>query len=360
MWYTAGRIRWRPLPSLLLLGAFACGSDPTGPRARYPEAGRHRINAELLDEAYARARETPGIRSLLVQRDGVLIAEEYFKGSAADSLYQVWSVTKSVMSILTGIALEEGYLTSLDQTLEDFLPPLVDSLPEDKGRITIRDLLSMTTGLRWHELDGGDEYNRWVTSGDMIQYVIDLPWIQPPGEAFHYNTGATHLLSVILTEATGTPTLDFAREHLFGPLGIERAEWWTDERGYYTGGMGLNLRPRDMLKIGEIYLREGVWDATRIVPRAWVEESTAPHIPTNGAIPFCPEYGYLWWLGRAQGRDFYLADGYAGQFILVAPDLDLVVVATSGWHGLTWDEAGAQWSGVIGVLVDGVLPSVQH
>ena len=341
------------------LAAASCRGEPTGPDSRFPEAAANGINATLLDEAYARARETPGILSLLVERNGVLVAEEYFHGSAADSLDQVWSVTKSVMSILTGIAREQGYLTGLDQTLADFLTPIADSVPPDKGRITLRNLLTMTAGLEWHELDGGGEYNTWVTSGDMIQYAIDLPRVAEPGEVFHYNTAATHLLSVILTEATGTSTLDFARRNLFGPLGIDSVDWWTDDRGYYTGGMGLFLRPRDMLKLGELFLHQGAWEGAQVVPQEWVRESTRAQVSTGNAVPFGDEYGYLWWLGRAQGRDFYLANGYAGQFIVVAPALDLVVVATSDWHGMTWNEAGAQWGNVIGVIVDGVLPSVR-
>ena len=352
------RRRLRPLLGWAVLGALVSCADATGPDPRYPEAEAQGISPALLDRAYVQARETPGILSLLVQRHGVLVAEEYFHGSAADSLDQVWSVTKSVMSILTGIALEQGHLTSLDQTLEDLLPPIVDSLPEDKGRITLRQLLTMTSGLQWHEFDGGGEYSRWVTSDDMIQYVIDLPWAYEPGEAFLYNTGGSHLVSVILTEATGTSTMDFATQHLFGPLGIEEADWWTDERGYYTGGMGLWLRPRDMMKIGELFLREGEVGGTRVVSTEWVRESTASFIPTGNATPFGPEYGYSWWVGSGQGHDFYFANGYAGQFIFVVPDLDLVVVATSSWRGLDWDTAGTQWGGVIGLIVNRVLPAV--
>lgn len=347
------------LVSLAILAAHACGSDITSPDARYPEASPNAVNADLLEAAYVRARATPGIRSLLVQRHGVLIAEEYFHGAAADSLAQVWSVTKSIVSILTGIALERGDLESLDQTLADFLVPIVDSLPEDRGAIRIRDLLTMTCGLEWHEMDGGGEYERWVTSSDMIQYVIDLPWQYHPGEAFHYHTGCTHLLAVVLAEATGTPLLDFAREHLFEPLGIDQVAWWQDERGYYTGGMGVFLRPRDMLEIGELFLQEGLREGTRVLPADWVRASTTPQVSTGNAVPFGPEYGYLWWIGRGQGRDFYFANGYGGQFILVAPDLDLVVVTTSGWRDMTWEEAGAQWGGVLGVVVNGVLPAVQ-
>jgi CubicO group peptidase (beta-lactamase class C family) len=330
-----------------VIGAAGCGTNPQG------------IDPDLLEQAYAQARETPGIRSLLVQRHGVLVREEYFHGGAADSLEQVWSVTKSVTSTLIGIALEHGYLTSLDQTLSEFLPPLIDSLPADKGRITLRQLLTMTSGLEWHELDGGGEYNRWVTSGDMVQYVVDRPWAAQPGEKFNYNTGGTHLLAVVLAQATGVPALDFAREHLFGPLGITQLDWWTDERGYYTGGMGLYLRPRDMLKIGELFLRHGVWNGATVISSQWVEEATASHISTGNAVPFGPEYGYSWWVGYGQGHAFYFANGYAGQFILVVPDLDLVIVATSSWSGLTHSTAGTQWMGVMDVIVNRVLPAVK-
>ena len=342
-----------------MLGVVACDSDATGPGDRFPEAGAHRINARVLEQAYDRARETPGILSLLVQRDGVLVAEEYFHGSSADSLDQAWSVTKSVVSILTGIALEEGYLTSLDQTLAEFLTPIVDSLPADKGRITIRQLLTMTSGLQWHELDGGDEYSRWVASDDMVQYAIDRPWAYAPGEHFLYNTGATHLLAVALARATGQSTLDFAHQHLFGPLGIDTVGWWRDERGYYTGGMGLQIRARDMVKIGQMFLQQGLHGGTRIVSQAWVAESTSPHIGTGQPAAYGSEYGYLWWIGSSRGRDYYFANGYAGQFILVAPALDLVVVATSSWRGLDWNEAGAQWGNIIGLIADGVLPAVR-
>lgn len=349
-----------PLPALFaLLVAAACGSDPTSPDSLYPEAEPNGVNAALLSQAYARARETPGIRSLLVQRHGVLIAEEYFHDGGADSLNQVWSVTKSVTSILTGIAMEEGYISGLDQTLADFLPPIVGEIPADKGQINLGHLLTMTCGLEWHELDGGGEYSRWVRSPDMIRYVLDLDWEHAPGEAFHYHTGSTHLLAVALAQATGSSLLDFARVHLFEPLGITDVEWWQDERGFYTGGMGLYLRATDLLKIGTVFLRDGVWNGNQVVPAGWVWESTSPHVVTENAVPFGPEYGYLWWIGHGQGRDFYFANGYAGQIVLVAPDLDLVVVATSGWRSLTWDEAGAQWSGVMGTIVDGVLPAIQ-
>jgi len=337
----------------------ACSDGPAEPDSRLPSAAENGIDARQLEDAYLQAEETSGLLSLLVQRHGTLVAEEYFHGSSADSLNQVWSVTKSMTLILTGIALEQGYLSSLDQMLGDFLGPVVDSLPADKASIPLRHLITMTSGLEWHELDGGGQYNDWVTADDMIQYAVDLPWRDPPGQVFHYNTAATHLLAVAVAEATGTPLLDFARLHLFGPLGIDQADWWTDERGYYTGGMGLFLRPRDMVKLGELFLREGTWQGTPVLTSDWVRASTQAHVSTGNAMPFADHYGYLWWVGHSQGREYYFANGYAGQFILVAPALDLVVVATSAWEGLSYTSAGAQWTRVISLIVNGLLPAVQ-
>jgi CubicO group peptidase (beta-lactamase class C family) len=240
-----------------------------------------------------------------------------------------------------------------------YLSPVVDSIRPEVAQTPIRFLLLMSSGLDWHELDRGNSYSEWWQSDDMVQHVVDLPIVHQPGARFIYNTGASHLLSVILTEATGMPTLDFARQYLFDPMGFSGASWLQENRGYYTGGMGLRITARDMMKIGQMFLDEGVYAGTRIVPASWVSESTTPHLSTGNAIPFGPEYGYLWWVGEGSGRDFYFANGYGGQFILVDPELALVIVAQSSWRGTDWDEAGEQWYEVLSLLVEGILPAVQ-
>jgi CubicO group peptidase (beta-lactamase class C family) len=343
----------------LLLGG-ACAGDPAGVQDRFPEARPQGIDPAALARVYDQAEAIPRLQSLLVQRHGVLVAEAYFNGFAPDSLHDVRSVTKSVMSILTGIALEEGYIGSIDQTLGELLPGVAATLPVEKSRISVRDLLMMSSGLDWHELDGGSSYGDWWASEDMLQFILDLPVVHEPGERFIYNTGASHLLSVILTEATGQSTLEFAREHLFSPLGITDVDWLMLPDGYFAGGMGLRIDARAMMRIGQMFLDGGTYGGTSVVPADWVTRSTTRHLPTGGVMPFGQEYGYLWWMGQSAGLDFYFANGYGGQFILIDPDLDLVVVASSQWRGLNWQSAGSQWYSIIDLIVNGVLPSVRE
>ncbi|MFC1660974.1 serine hydrolase domain-containing protein [Gemmatimonadota bacterium] len=347
-----------PVSALLLglvVSTWACDGDPI--QTRFPET--QGIDPAALDSVYAVARDFPWMFSLLVQRNGIPVAEEYFHGFTPDSLHDVRSVTKSVISILTGIAVEQGFIAGIDEPVGTYLRPVVDSLPDEKAAIPIRYFLMMSSGLDWHELDRGSSYSEWWQSDDMIQFVVDLPMVHAPGERFIYNTGASHLLSVILTEATGMPTLDFALEYLFGPMAVSDASWLQENRGYFTGGMGLRITARAMMKIGQMFLDGGLYEGTRVLPEDWITQSTAPLITTDNVIPFGPDYGYLWWVGSGGGRDFYLASGYGGQFILVDPDLDLVLVTQGDWRGKGWDLAGEQWYRVLELLVNGLLPSVE-
>ena len=348
------RAALKALPLLLLVALSGCGDSPTG----HPYENDQGIDARALESAYAEARAIPGSFSLLVQRNGVLVAEEYFHGFTPDSLHDVRSVTKSVISILVGIAIREGAIPSAEEPIGTYLAAVVDSIRPELAQTPIRYFLMMSSGLDWHELDGGNSYSEWWRSDDMIQFVVDLPIVHTPGDRFIYNTGASHLLSVVLTEATGVPTLEFARQHLFDPLGFTGSSWLQENRGYYTGGMGLRITARDMMKLGEMFLNGGVYGGAPILPANWVTESTFPHLSTQAVIPFGQGYGYLWWSGEGSGRDFYFANGYGGQFILVDPDLELVVVAQNDWRGKGWDEAGAQWYEVIRIMVDGILPAV--
>jgi CubicO group peptidase (beta-lactamase class C family) len=345
----------RVLVTLAGLAAGACGENPTGTSFSETQG----IPPAVLDSVASEAAGIPGMFSLLVQRNGVLVQEQYFHGFTPDSLHDVRSVTKSVMAILTGIAIEEGYLPSVDSPVGPYLLPVVDSLRPEVADVSIRHFLMMSSGLDWHELDMGTSYSDWWLSSDMVQFVVDLPIVHEPGQQFIYNTGASHLLSVILTEATGMPTLDFARQHLFDPLGFSDSSWLQENRGYYTGGMGLRITARDMVKIGQMVLDRGVWGGARMVPEAWIADATSPLLPTQNLVPFTSHYGYLWWLRSGGGRDFVLANGYGGQFILVDPDLDLVIVSQANWRGLGWELAGEQWYRILQLIVEGLLPAVE-
>jgi CubicO group peptidase (beta-lactamase class C family) len=343
------------LLGVFLTGALGCGED----RTPSPFQNDQGIDAAALEAVYEEARAIPGSFSLLVQRHGALVAEEYFHGFTPDSLHDVRSVTKSVISLLAGIAIQEGFIPSVNEPMGSYLSSVVDSIRPELAQTPIRYLLMMSSGLDWHELDRGNSYSEWWQSDDMVQHVVDLPIAHQPGARFIYNTGASHLLSVILTEATGMPTLDFARQYLFDPMDFSGATWLQENRGYYTGGMGLRITARDMMKIGQMVLDGGLYEGSRLVPGPWIAESTASHLSTQDAVPFGPEYGYLWWVGEGSGRHFFFANGYGGQFILVDPELDLVIAAQSDWRGKGWDEAGQQWYQVASLVVEGILPAVR-
>jgi CubicO group peptidase (beta-lactamase class C family) len=274
--------------------------------------------AAMLERGYR-------IDGVLVVRHGHLVLEAYQYPYRGDSLHSIHSCTKSVLSSLIGIAIDQGHIEGVDQHVLDLLPGrTVANLDELKSQMTLEDLLTMTSGLecrdsylyRW---SGLDEMRR---SADWVQFMLDLPMAEEPGTRFEYCNGASFLLSAILQEATGMNALAFAQEHLLGPLGIASVEWRPNHQGISTGWGGLRMHPHDMAKFGLLFLQEGQWDGRNLVPTAWVEASTRKHIPAT----LQDGYGYQWWIAD---NGVYMALGYAGQFIFVSPSLDMVVVAVS-------------------------------
>jgi CubicO group peptidase (beta-lactamase class C family) len=348
--------------SILVATALACGDATSPPAGTEPvdlsaEWSRATPAAEGVDGAglaatLAQATTVPGLRSLLVVRHGRLIAEGYFAGGVADSLYGLRSVTKSVISLLVGIAIRDGAIRGTSQPLgELFRPPLPALDPEDAA-ITVGDLLTMTGGFEWDEGTSVTEYNNWVLAPDQIDYLLARPLVSPPGTQFNYNSAAVHLLSAVL-EVDAGGTAAFADARLLAPLGIHARDWEVDDRDIPNGGAGLYLRPRDMAKIGQLVLQRGRSASSIVVPSTWVDESTRQHLQTGtplGALGIL-DYGDLWWLGRTGGHDFVLAWGYGGQFIWIVSDLDLVVVTTATWQGLGGN-AGTQAAAIAGLLAD--------
>jgi len=252
-----------------------------------------------------------------------VITEQYFRGMRADRQVNIKSVSKSIMSALIGIALEEGYLQSVDQNVIEFLPSYFNGGSDPRKReITIGHLLSMSSGL---EGTSFGNYDAWILSSDWIRYALDRPLIADPGTRIEYSTGNTHLLSVILTEAAGMNTLAFSRRHLFEPLGIRMHAWVRDPSGYYMGGNNMHLSPREMLRFGQIYLHGGRDGDRQILPVDWVEQSLTPAIRWGYSGR---GYGFGWWFRRMRGHDVWYASGYGGQYIFVVPSLDLIVVTT--------------------------------
>ena len=281
------------------------------------------VAKNVFDDALAAAGEMQRLRSLLISRDGELVVEQYFNGMTPQRTANVKSVSKSVMSALIGIAIDQGHLEGLDQPISDFYGDRLHSEPA-KGEITIGNLLSMQAGL---ETTSFYNYGAWVLSNDWVGFALDQPFRAEPGTRMLYSTGNTHLLSDILTRATGRSTLSFAQESLGRPLGIRVQPWTQAPDGVYFGGNNMEFTPRQMLAIGELYMNGGRANGRQVIPEDWIETSLTPVVRSSRDIE--RQYGYGWWMRDMAGLPTVYAWGYGGQFILLVRDLDLVVVTTS-------------------------------
>lgn len=311
------------LAALLLAacdGAAVEREIPPAARAeRRPPAG----DTLLFAEAERRGAALPRLTGMLVAQDGRVVAEEYWRGGAADRRTNVKSASKSVLSALVGIAVGEGKLR-VDQPVAEILPEHFGAGTDPRKRaITVGHLVSMTAGL---ESTSFDNYGEWVGSRDWVRDALRRPLEAAPGERMIYSTGSTHLLSAVLTRATGTSTRAYAVEKLGEPLGISIPRWQRDPQGVYFGGNDMYLAPRAMLAFGELYRNGGVHQGRQIVPREWVSESMKPR-GASGYSGF--DYGYGWWLRRSGRHEIFFAWGYGGQYIFVAPSLGMTAVFTS-------------------------------
>jgi CubicO group peptidase (beta-lactamase class C family) len=281
------------------------------------------VDAKQLDKMMAAIdAQAINLHSILVIRHGAIVAERYFGSYDQDRRGELYSCTKSFTSTLIGIALDKGLLKDINQPVLGYLDDRTfENVDERKQAMTIENLLTMTPGLEWDE--GDPTYTAMYRSADWVKYVLDKPMAFQPGSQFEYNSGASHVLSAIVQKSTGMNTADFARANLFGPLGITKARWDTDTNGLSIGGWGLQLTPREMAKLGYLFLHKGEWDGQQIVSAKWVETATQKHVSTGGDLG----NGYQWWIDTEAGA--FMALGRYGQTIYVNPDLDLIVVTTA-------------------------------
>jgi CubicO group peptidase (beta-lactamase class C family) len=299
------------------------------------------VDSTFLHTLYGKAANRSKVFSVLVVKNGYLIAERYFNGASEPQKPRLQSVTKSFTSALVGIAVREGCLSSVDQKMMDFFPELADRVRDPrKNRITIRQMLQMRAGYPWEE--SSDELFDILYGGFRPSLLADIDLAYDPGTDMEYSNLTAHLLGVIVARACQTDLKSFATEYLFHPLGIEPGEWIQDWEGYYNGHADLHLRPRDMAKFGLLYLNEGEFGGVQVVPSEWVRASLQTYsedawdnkIGDNYADM---GYGYQWWSANASGQRFNFAWGHGGQEIAVVDDLNLVVVITGdpqfGDHG---------------------------
>jgi CubicO group peptidase (beta-lactamase class C family) len=283
-----------------------------------------------------------GIDSLLIVRNGYLVTEKYFNGWSRDRLHTLQSNTKSITSLLVGIAIDQGSITSVDDKVVSFFPEYqrIRNLDDRKAAMSVRDLLTMRTGFDWSEdrYEGSPLQRLNTCECDWLKLVLDWPMREQPGTRFEYNSGGVILLAGIIRNATGMNTDAFAQQFLFDPLGIRQVGWYRGQPDAlpHTGG-GLLMRPRDMAKIGYLLLKKGRWGDRQIVSESWFNESMQHWIRRPRTFRFHPtDYGYLWWLMPIDGAsgdgepdaDILTASGAQGQWIFAIPRYDMVVVVT--------------------------------
>ena len=293
------------------------------------------LSVETIDSA---ARTLPRLHSLLVSRHGELIFERYYNRTQPGRPANIKSASKSIISALVGIAIERRLIGDVRTPIVNFFPELAHDPETAKQKITVEDLLMMRSGL---EGTSNRNYGAWVTSRSWVQHALARPMFAPPGAMMEYSTGNTHLLSAILTKASGESTWQFANEVLAKPLGFTLPQWPRDPQGIYFGGNDMLMTPRQLLAFGELYLNRGRVKGQQIVPERWVEKScegrTREFRPGDrrlGPNAFVDpmrdrRYGYLWWVHEIGGYQTCFAWGYGGQYLFVVPELDLAIVTTA-------------------------------
>ena len=293
------------------------------------------------------------LTSLLVMKNGEVVGEQYFRGLKANRQRNIKSASKSVLALAVGIALERGDLKSLDEKLIDYYPDYFEGITDERTRsITLRNLLIMSSG---QETTSFYNYGRWVASKNWVKAAIKMDQEYTPGSMMVYSTANSHLVSAMLTKATGMSAKSYANKYLFSRMGIRAPSWDTDPQGIYFGGNNMALTARDLLKLGEMVRNGGKYKGRQIVPADWIAEATKTQIVSSfSRSPY--GYGYFWWNYRFGGHDTIFAWGHGGQFIFIVPDLELVMVCTSR---LTNRPRGIDHNGRIHrLLSDYVIPAV--
>lgn len=301
--------------------------------------------ARMLEELNS---DETGIHSVLVIRNGNLVTEAYFHPYTRDTKMHIQSVTKSVIGMLVGKAIDQGYIKSVEDKLVDYYPNRVFENPSRrKNSIQLKHLLSMSSGLDCAAFSSGPAMEQ---SPGWVQFMLDLPVTKAPGKTFGYCNGNAHLLSSILEKTTGLSAREYANQELFGPLGIpqvEKADWWSDPQKTTIAGYGLHLRPVDMARLAFLSLHNGKWEGRQILPAQWVADSTTAQVKKEDGSG----YGYLWTVYPEAGH--YAALGLGGQQIHVYPSKNLIVIVTASL------DSYAEAPEIEKMLDEYILPAVQ-
>jgi CubicO group peptidase (beta-lactamase class C family) len=283
---------------------------------------------------------------VVVIRKGYIVGEEYFAGYDQSTRFSSFSVAKSFLSAVVGVAIDSGFIPSLDQLVYTYFDEWQSpETEEQKTRITLRHLLTMRSGLRFTDAQNasivGTDIEALLASDDYVEYVLALPFIHEPGTYWNYSSGDSILLSAIVQAATGQTAYQFGMDHIFSRIGLSNITWSSDHAGHTIGGWGVGATVREFAKFGYLYLKGGAWDGEQIVSREWVQQSTRP---AGADVSW---YGFQWWLASYFSNyprngipsDIFHAQGLYHQKIFVIPSEDLVVVRVG-----TDDDPNSQWN----------------
>jgi CubicO group peptidase (beta-lactamase class C family) len=296
------------------------------------------------------------IHNILIFKDGELVLEEYFEGylysgnppgSNGDFIqydretdHFLASVSKTITSVLFGVAVKEGFIDNVNGKVIDIFPEYKDILTDAKAEITLKQLLTMSSGLAWDESsasygDPANDVTALFDSDDPLAYVLSRPLLYSPGTQFLYNSGGTNVLGAVIQKYSGKSLLDFGNEYLFNPLNIKGGVWQRLSPDYYFASGGIFLRPRELAKIGYLFLNKGYWGENQIITSDWISESVQKHIITQGrTLPLSHGYGYQWWLVdfQAKGHTYnsFMAAGWGDQYLFIFPEEELMIVFNGG------------------------------
>lgn len=318
---------------------------------------QHGLDSVKIGTGLAVASTQSFIHSMLIIKDGYLVAERYYRGYQKDEPHIVRSVSKSFLSALVGVALREGFINSTETKISEYLPEcLNEDCDEEFENMTIKHLLTMRGGIKKDR----EFYMEAFGSDNWLNTILSEPLTDAPGSSYGYSTPATHLLNIVLTKATGTSSLEFAHKFLFEPMKIEIGDWEKDPQGYYFGGNNMFFAPRDMAMLGMLYLHNGKLHSEQIIPQKWVENSltnTRNEQDVTWGDMTDIGYGYLWWLGKIRGHKTFAAIGHGGQFVLVLPEVDMIVATTADGY-VDWDDADRHERLIIQIIADYFIEAI--
>ena len=366
-------MKYRPLliVAILLASAFSgCSLDDEALKLKFegyapeplndgweistPEAeGFDRGKIDNVYETFFSEKLYPTLHSLLIVRNGKLVAEAYCRDkNDIDNYHPLQSATKSITSILMGIAIDKGLIDSVYTPIYHFIPEYFDN-DTRKQAITIHHALTMTTGLQFDN-DSLDVSEMMYYPGNSLEFVLHRNLEFYPGTDFHYHDGNPQLISGVIQKVSGMTLEEFAVENLFHPLGINHYQWEKCADGRTLGAAGLWLRPRDMAKIGKLMIQNGMWNGKQIVSAEWVAQSTKIYA-RGDEIYARGDYGYYWWIW--QSRNAFQASGHGGQYIYIIPDRNLVIIMTADTY-IRYDDSGKIILGFYSPVFDDIANAI--